>query len=175
MPASYLTPDCSNCDALCCVLLAFDASDAFAVNKPACKACHHLRGDNSCEIHAELPDHGYKGCTAYTCYGAGQRITQSVFKGRSWRDDAAILPAMEDSFRRLRRLHEAAWLLREAASLALPQDTEQRRRDLLAALDANRDWTEASLRAFEAGGGLKAVPTFLASLRDLAVVKPPRR
>ncbi len=175
MPTSFLTPDCSSCDALCCVLLAFDASNAFAVDKPACEACRHLSADNSCEIHAELLDHGYKGCATYTCYGAGQRIAQSLFKGRSWRHDASIMPAMEDTFRRLRRVHEAAWLLQEAAILPLPPDAEQRRRDLLAALDANQDWTEASLRDFELGGGLKSVPPFLASLRDLTSVKPSRR
>ena len=175
MPDPDLAPDCSGCDALCCVLLAYDASNAFAFDKPACVACTHLARDNACGIHADLPDQGFKGCAVYTCYGAGQRITEEVFKGRSWRDDPALMPAMEDAFRSLRKVHEAVWLVQQAARLNLTPDHDQRRQDLLHALNAGQEWTEASLHALEQGGALKAVRPFLTSLRELPAVTPPRR
>lgn len=170
-----LSSDCSHCDALCCVLLAFDASDAFAFDKPACAPCRHLTKDNACNIHADLAGQGFKGCAAYSCHGAGQRITTEVFAGRSWRRDPNLLPAIEDAFRSLRKLHEAAVLLTAAARLALPPAQEARRQDLLAALDLGQDWTEAALRAAETGPVLNDIPAFLASLRDLVVVTQTHR
>lgn len=175
VPTPSLTPDCSTCAALCCVLLAFDASTAFADDKPACAPCRHLATDNRCRIHADLSGQGFAGCVAYTCHGAGQRITTEVFKGRSWRDDPTLLPAMEDAFRALRRLHEAAWLLQAASKLPLPPAKSQQCQDLLAALDLGRVWDEASLASAEQGQALRAVRPFLASLRDLAGLTPPRR
>ena len=86
-----------------------------------------------------------------------------------------VLPAMEDAFRSLRRLHEAAWLLQEAARLPLPPATERQRLDLVSALDLGRDWTEASLRDDYPAATLKAVRQFLASLRDLPALKQSRR
>ena len=175
MPDPDLAADCRRCDALCCVLLAFDASDAFALNKPACVACTHLARDNACAIHANLPDHGFAGCAGYSCHGAGQRITQAVFKGRSWRDDPGLLPAIADAFRTLRKLHQAVALLDQAARLPLPSAHEQRRQDLLHKLNAGQDWTETSLRALDHDGRLKAVRPFLTSLRDLPEITLPRR
>ena len=168
-----LTPDCARCDALCCVLLAFDASDAFGFDKPACTACHHLAPDNSCRIHADLSHLGFRGCVLFDCHGAGQRITQQVFAGRSWRDDPSVMPAMSDAFRTLRHLHEAALLLQQAARLPLTPAQEATRQALLAALDLDRDWTEAGLDALSSGPHLKAVPAFLASLRQ--TLNPPHR
>ena len=175
MPDPDLAPDCSRCDALCCILLAFDASEAFAEDKPACAACRHLNRDNSCAVHSDLADQGYAGCASYTCYGAGQRITQTLFKGRSWRRDATVLPAMEEAFRTLRSLHEAAWLMQEAARLPLPPETEARRLALVADLRLAEDWSEDSLRAPALATALRAVRQFLASLRDVPEVRQRRR
>lgn len=174
-PCPDLAPDCSRCDALCCVLLAYDASQAFALDKPACVACRHLGADNACGIHADLPGQGFAGCAVYTCYGAGQRITEQVFKGRSWRADPALMPALADAFRSLRKVHEAVWLVQQAACLPLTPAQDQRRQDLLRGLNAGQDWSEAGLNAPEQGEALKAVRRFLASLRDLPAVTPRRR
>ena len=170
-----LRPDCTRCDALCCVLLAFDASDAFAFSKPACAPCRNLAVDNTCTVHATLAEQGFSGCVAFDCQGAGQRITGQVFKGRSWRDDPALFPAIDAAFRVMRRLHDAVALLQQAATLPLSPAHDQARLDLLARLDANRDWTEDTLQALDLGPDLKAVPAFLASLRPLIGPKPPHR
>jgi predicted DCC family thiol-disulfide oxidoreductase YuxK len=174
-PTPSLTPDCTNCAALCCVLLAFDASTAFAEDKPACAPCRHLSADHRCRIHADLSQLGYTGCAAYTCHGAGQRITSQVFKGRDWRKDSTLLPAMEAAFRALRRLHEAAWLLQQASRLPLPQPTQDECHNLLAGLNLGQSWDENGLAAAEQGQSLRAVRPFLASLRDLPGLTPPRR
>lgn len=173
MPAPDLSPDCARCDALCCVLLAFDASDAFAFDKPACVACPHLAPDNACRIHASLTDRGFAGCARFDCHGAGQRVTGQVFAGRSWRDDPALLAPLDQAFRVMRRLHEAVALLHQAAHLPLSPEQHSTRQTLLANLDAGRDWSEAALRELEIGPHLKAVPAFFAALRR--VVTPPRR
>ena len=171
MPDPDLAPDCSRCNALCCVLPPFVASAAFAYDKPACVACTHLVQDNACGIHAERSQHGFAGCAAYSCHGAGQRITQSVFKGRSWRDDPSLLPAIEDAF----RLHQAVALLDQAARLPLPSAHEQRRQNLPHALDGGQDWTETRLTALDHDGRPRTVRRFRAALRDLPEVTPPRR
>ncbi len=31
---------------------------------------------------------GYKGCTVFECFGAGQKISQVTFNGIDWRKDA---------------------------------------------------------------------------------------
>jgi hypothetical protein len=129
-----LTPDCSRCEALCCVLLAFDASESFAHDKPACTACPNLAPDNDCTIHAGLSARGYAGCAGFTCHGAGQRLTTELYKSQSWRDDPGLLPAMADRFRHLRNLHEALWLLGQAAALPLTEALESERQTLLRTL-----------------------------------------
>ena len=173
MPDPDLVPDCRNCDALCCVLPSFDASAEFAVAKPACVACRNLSRDNSCCIHSTLADQGIMGCVAYSCYGAGQRLKAEVFRGGSWRSDAALLPALDEAFRPLRDLHEAAFLLQAAARLPLPPGTERQRQDLLAPPNFSQDWTPASLRSPMLTQALTSVRSFLAGLRDLPEVRPP--
>ena len=162
-----LRPDCTRCDALCCVLLAFDASDAFAFSKPACAPCRNLAPDNTCTVHATLAEQGFSGCATFDCLGAGQRITGQVFKGRSWRDDPALLPAIDAAFRVMRRLHDAVALLQQAATLPLSPEQNENRLDLLSRLNANRDWSESALQSLDLGPDLKAVTGFLASLRPI--------
>ncbi|MEO8243861.1 MAG: hypothetical protein ABI832_16285 [bacterium] len=170
MPDFDLRPDCTHCDALCCVLLAFDLSTAFALAKPACTACPNLAGDNACTIHASLNDRGFPGCVAFDCHGAGQRLTSQLFKDRSWRDDPGLMPAMDNAFRILRRLHEAMALLQHAATLPLDATQQVTRQTLLTNLAT--DWTEADLQGPSPTAALRDADRFIASLR--AAVTPPR-
>lgn len=156
-----LTPDCANCDALCCVLLAFDASEAFAIDKPACTACPNLAGDNRCTIHASLNANGFKGCVTFDCHGAGQRF-RKIFK-RSWRDDPALMPAMDQAFRSLRQCHETLTLLLQAANLPLTPAQESTRQSLLETLAKDR--TAADLLGPEPQAALTQARAYFASLR----------
>jgi hypothetical protein len=105
-----LVPDCASCAAICCVATSFDASDDFAVDKPAGVGCRYLRRDCRCAIHDELAVRGFRGCTVYDCYGAGPRVTRA-FAGSV---DADVRNA---AFLGLRVVHELLWLLTEAAKL----------------------------------------------------------
>ena len=67
-----LAPDCARCFGLCCVAHAFRASTSFAFDKPAGEPCPNLQADFGCAVHRTLRQQGFSGCTAYTCYGAGQ-------------------------------------------------------------------------------------------------------
>ncbi|OLF17443.1 pentapeptide repeat-containing protein [Actinophytocola xanthii] len=113
-----LRADCGKCVGLCCVAPAFAASTDFAVSKPAGQPCLNLLSDNRCGIHDSLRAKGFAGCTAYDCFGAGQRITQEVFPGRDWRSTPDVAGAMFAAFDVLRDLHEILWYLTEAARRA---------------------------------------------------------
>ncbi|SHN43462.1 pentapeptide repeat-containing protein [Cryptosporangium aurantiacum] len=113
-----LRPDCANCFALCCVALPFARSADFAVDKTAGTPCANLTPDHRCGIHGRLRPSGFTGCTVFDCLGAGQRVSQHTFGGRSWRDAPETAGPMFAVFAVLRQLHELRWYLEEA--LALP-------------------------------------------------------
>jgi uncharacterized protein YjbI with pentapeptide repeats len=112
-----LRADCANCFGLCCVVPAFAASADFAVDKPAGHACPHLRGDFRCGVHDRLRPLGFRGCTVYDCFGAGQQVSQVTFGGESWRGDPETARRMFTVFPVMRDLHELLWYLAEAMTL----------------------------------------------------------
>jgi hypothetical protein len=112
MDAAGLRADCARCSGLCCVALPFARSADFAIDKPAGTPCPNLRDDFGCGIHASLRERGFPGCVAFDCFGAGQRVTQQVFGGTTWRTrDASAVFAVFDT---VRLLHELLWYLGEA-------------------------------------------------------------
>jgi uncharacterized protein YjbI with pentapeptide repeats len=112
-----LRADCSNCFGLCCVVPAFAASADFAIDKPAGRACPHLGAGFRCGVHDELRPKGFRGCTVYDCFGAGQQVSQVTFGGESWRRDPETARRMFAVFPIMRDLHELLWYLAEAMSL----------------------------------------------------------
>ena len=131
-----LTADCSRCVGLCCVVPAFAASADFAIDKPAGTACVHLRTDDRCGIHDQLPERGFPGCVVFDCLGAGQRVTQLTFAGRDRRTDPAAAAGMVAVFPVMRQLAELLWHLTEARTLSAD-----------AAVDAVLDRVEQLTRA----------------------------
>lgn len=113
-----LRADCPSCFALCCTALAFARSADFPVSKQAGEPCSHLQDDLRCGIHRDLLATGYRGCAAYDCAGAGQRLSQQTFGGRDWRDHPELRAPMFAALPVLRQLHELLWYLDEAADLA---------------------------------------------------------
>lgn len=168
MSAIALSADCSKCAALCCVALAFDKSTQFAIDKAAGDACPNLDRACRCKIHSELENRGFGGCTKYDCYGAGQRVTQEVFDGRSWQDDPALLAPMMSAFETLRQTQELLFLFTEAQKLALPSDVRQVLQDHMAELGQAKGWNKTRLEAFSAGTGLQDARAFLKTLRPYA-------
>ncbi|CAM4349457.1 pentapeptide repeat-containing protein [Paenibacillus phoenicis] len=114
-----LQADCEQCFGLCCAALPFAASVDFAADKAAGQPCGHLRDDFRCGIHGSLREQGYRGCSVYDCFGAGQRVSQVTFAGLSWRQVPGSAKPMFDVFPVMWQLHELLWYLDEA--LSLPQ------------------------------------------------------
>lgn len=119
-----LSIHCENCCGLCCAALCFAASDGFPADKPAGVSCRHLTGDFRCAIHSRLKSCGFKGCMAFDCMGAGQKLCQNQYAGRSWRESAAVAQEIYTAFYRLYTLHQMLWYLAEAASLLASRHLE---------------------------------------------------
>lgn len=131
MAERLLEADCSRCAALCCVAPAFAKSSDFAIDKAPGKPCPHLGSDFRCTIHEILDAKGFHGCVVFDCFGAGQRITQETFGGRTWREEPAMLALLPI----VRQLHELMWLLDEALQLDEASELHSR-------LRAGRDETD---------------------------------
>jgi hypothetical protein len=166
-----LQPDCSRCVALCCLSLAFDRSALFAFDKAAGSACSHLGARHRCNIHAQRERRGFGGCAAYDCLGAGQRVTQELFGGRSWRDDPALVAPMMEAFWAMRQVHESWLLLRLSDSLhrsghlhLTPQQAEARC-ELERILQPTEGQALSEIRAFERERLASKVAAFLKSVR----------
>jgi hypothetical protein len=113
-----LRADCTQCFAICCVSPAFARSSDFAFDKPAGVPCPHLATDHRCSIHDRLRAEGFAGCTAYDCFGAGQRLAQETFGGRDWRADPEVAGPMFAALPIMRGLHELHWYLTDVLDLA---------------------------------------------------------
>ncbi|MEK4851845.1 pentapeptide repeat-containing protein [Paenibacillus sp. FSL H7-0756] len=112
-----LQSDCLNCFGLCCAALHFSASSDFAIDKPAGQPCPNLREDFLCGIHTELRERGFRGCTVYDCFGAGQKISNLTYGGRDWRQAPETAGQMFEVLPVMRQLHELLWYLHEALTL----------------------------------------------------------
>lgn len=127
-----LRADCENCFGLCCVALPFAASVDFAVNKDAGKPCSNLQSDFRCSIHKNLRQKGFKGCTVFECFGAGQKVSQVTFEGIDWRTGPEQAKKMYDVFPVMHQLHEMLWYLNEALTL---KATRPIHKEIRAAID----------------------------------------
>ncbi|MER5948761.1 pentapeptide repeat-containing protein [Streptomyces sp. NPDC001904] len=112
-----LRADCGNCFGLCCVALPFAKSHDFAANKNAGTPCHNLQEDFRCGIHARLRDEGYRGCTVFDCFGAGQKVSQITFEGVSWRERPQTARTMYEVFPVMRQLQELLRYLTDVLDL----------------------------------------------------------
>ena len=147
--ADPLKTDCSKCAALCCVALAFDQSHEFAFSKNPGEPCRNLSG-HQCSIHSKLTDDGFSGCVAYDCLGAGNRVVQEVFSGRSWQQDPRLIAPMIEAFAAMREVHKRIDFLRAAHNFVRDAEDDQRRGQLLDQLE-NEKWDEEALNQFQAG------------------------
>jgi uncharacterized protein YjbI with pentapeptide repeats len=112
-----LRADCERCAGLCCVAPAFSVSADFAIGKAAGQPCPNLRTDFRCSIHERLRPAGFRGCAAFDCLEAGQKVTRNTFAGADWRSDRELAGRMFAAFAVMRGLHELLWYLNEARAL----------------------------------------------------------
>ncbi|GAA0136270.1 pentapeptide repeat-containing protein [Paenibacillus sp. YSY-4.3] len=114
---SILRADCENCFGLCCVALPYAASVDFAIHKNAGQPCPNLQTDFRCGIHQNLRQQGFRGCTVYDCFGAGQQVSQGTFGGQDWRQHPAAAQTMFEVFPVMWQLHELLWYLAEVLTI----------------------------------------------------------
>lgn len=100
----------------------------------------------------------------YNCHGAGQRVTQEVFKGLSWKDNPALTSRMGHALSVLRRVHEQLALLRAAQQLPLTSEEETFVQDFETDLSPEAPWTETNLDSFPIDDITKRLSIFLRSL-----------
>lgn len=124
-----LSADCENCFGLCCVALPYAKSADFAFNKDGGNPCKNLQSDYRCGIHSKLRNQGFKGCTVYECFGAGQKVSQVTYKGRDWREHPETAKEMFDVFPIMQQLHEMLCYLKESLSLAEAKSIHAELRD----------------------------------------------
>jgi hypothetical protein len=162
-----LRADCARCFGLCCVVPAFSVSVDFAIDKPAGHACPNLQADFRCGIHADLRERGFRGCTVYDCFGAGQQVSQIAFAGRDWRHAPDTAKQMFAVFAVMRHLHELLWYLREALTM---RPAGPLRAQLSSALDATQRMTmraPESLAGFDVGPHRREVADLLLCASEL--------
>ncbi|MEN1987639.1 pentapeptide repeat-containing protein [Paenibacillus hubeiensis] len=116
----HLASDCEQCFGLCCVALPYGKSSDFAFDKPGGTPCTNLGQDYRCGIHDRLRQKGFKGCTVYDCFGAGQKLSQETYAGKDWRQHPELAAEMFDCLPVLKQIHEMLSYVREMLQL---QDT----------------------------------------------------
>jgi hypothetical protein len=158
-----LSEDCGRCAALCCLALAFDRGESFGIDKPAGVPCPKLSG-HVCSIHDRLESEGFSGCVRYSCTGAGQRVVQELFAGRSWQADATLTRPRMDAFRGMREIQERLAQLSAAQSLDLSEEDAAEAEALIAPLLPGAITTE-SVIAFPGSRLSRRIDGFVRSLR----------
>ena len=111
---SQFRGDCEKCFGLCCVALYFSSGDGFPETKSGGIPCKNLDNDFYCKIHSKLSDRGMRGCIAYDCYGAGQKISTQTYGGCSWLANPTSREEMFQAFTLMRQLQEQLRYLAEA-------------------------------------------------------------
>lgn len=106
--------DCSRCSGLCCTALFFSKVDGFPINKSAGIPCINLLKDYSCKIHPQLESKKMKGCMGYDCFGAGQQVTQIVYRGDTWDNNPDKSGEIFDVFTAVYDLYQILFYLEEA-------------------------------------------------------------
>jgi len=158
-----LKADCAQCVALCCVALAFDRSELFALSKQARSRCRHLNSQRRCSIHSIREQRGFGGCIRYDCLGAGQAVTRLFHPGVG-PHTTGVPPAMLSAFVNMRAVHERLQLLHASAGLPLSESDACARHGLIQALLVHRT-SLARLEDFESSDLSLRVQHFLRSLR----------
>ena len=115
--------DCSRCAALCCIAYPSEDMPGFAAVKEAGEPCPKLAANGLCTIYEKREEEGFSGCIKYECFGAGQHVVQSLFSGRDWRDDPALLGPLVSTFLAMRPVSDLAYLV-ELAMEAVETDQD---------------------------------------------------
>jgi hypothetical protein len=169
-----LEADCTRCFGLCCVALAFAASADFAFDKHSGDPCPHLRQDFRCGIHSELRQRGFPGCTVFDCLGAGQQVSQVIYRGDDWQTHPEMSEQMFDVFSRVRELHMLLWHLREALALPAARQLHAEVQRVFAHLDMLASSTPEAILALDLGAERRTARDVLRHASSLARARAPK-
>lgn len=114
--------DCTKCSGLCCTALFFSKIDGFPENKLAGKPCSKLQKNYLCKIHNDLEKKNMKGCIGYDCFGAGQHVTQTLYKGKTWQTEKSKSDEIFSVFTTIFQLYQVRYYLEEARIIILAKD-----------------------------------------------------
>jgi uncharacterized protein YjbI with pentapeptide repeats len=126
-------------------------------------------------VHQTLRQKGFRGCTSYDCFGAGQQVSQVTFAGTNWRQSPETAAQMFDAFAVMRQLHESLWYLTEALSLPT---TPALRDEIQHAVDATEQLTQldaGDLVALDLASHQEATGSLLRRFSELVRARAPRR
>ncbi len=126
-----LTIDCQKCCGLCCIALYCTKTDGFPYDKVAGTPCKNLLSDFRCHSHHELIERKLKGCLSYDCFGAGQKVTQIIYKGEDWRKSPHCRQQMFEVFHIVTQLHQVLWYLLETYRMSNNQKMQEDIRTLI--------------------------------------------
>lgn len=97
--------------------MPYAKSADFAFDKDGGTPCRNLQSNYQCSIHKDLREKGFRGCSAYECFGAVQKVSQITYEGKHWRSSPETANQMFDVFPIMQQLHEMLWYLHEALSI----------------------------------------------------------
>ncbi|MBT2290849.1 pentapeptide repeat-containing protein [Paenibacillus albidus] len=152
--------DCEQCFGLCCVALPYAKSADFAFDKDGGTPCPNLQADYRCGIHTALRSKGFRGCTVYECFGAGQKISQVTYAGKDWREHPGNAKEMFDVLPVMQQLYEMLYFLNEAMGLPETASIHEELQAALTATERLTDLSPASILALD-------VPAHRAVVNDL--------
>ena len=167
-----LKPDCERCCGLCCVAPAFSASEDFAIDKRPGEPCPNLTREFRCGIHDRLRAEGFRGCVAYDCFGAGQKVTQVTFKGRDWHESPLIAAQMFEVFGVMRQLHALLVYLTEALTLHAARPLHGELRLKLHELEGYSEDSPEALLRLDVASHKAEVNDLLLRVSDLVRAQP---
>lgn len=163
--------DCGKCFGFCCIALYFSASEGFPTDKDAGKPCINLQNDFSCAVHKSLREKGLKGCTAYDCFGAGQKVAQVTYGGQHWRQNPESAEQMFKVFLIMRQLHEMLWYLTEALMIQRNTTIRDKLSQLISETESFSNLSAASLTGLNIEAHRQKVNALLQQTSELVRVK----
>ncbi|WP_206518288.1 pentapeptide repeat-containing protein [Rhodococcus sp. X156] len=153
--------------------LPFAASADFAIDKDAGDPCPNLKPDFGCGIHDHLRPAGFRGCTVFDCFGAGQHVAQHTFGGHDWRQAPHTARQMFAVLPVVRQLHELLWYLAEAQTLAAAQPLRTELAQAAALIERLSNGDAAALLALDVAAHRAEVSALLLRASELARAEVP--
>lgn len=163
--------DCEKCFGLCCIALNFNVSEGFPMNKKVGQPCINLETNFSCRVHNNLWMSGFKGCVAFDCIGAGQKVSQSTFKGCNWRHDPESAKQMFEVFLIMLQLHQMLWYLSESIEIQSASSLQDANRSMFRETERLTDLNSKELMMVDVNAHREDVNALLLETSELERAK----